>query len=534
VRSPLSRVGSAALILAALAAGASGCSSTNACKQGTILVTVTFDSATAAATSLLVQVTETGAAVRQQTLAHQPGTTSGTIEVDFPAGYTAGQQVTVAITASNATGPLGTASGTALLMSGCSTLAIRFGNADGGAAGAGGGGTGVAGGGGAGGKGPGGAGGSNAGGAAGGLAGAGGLGVAGSSGNGGAAGGGGAGTGGAGGAACVFKSAEDCFNGIDDDCNGKTDCEDPACTAGTECIAAPGSTFQAGTEVATPTTTCPSNFTGGETALNEGLSVPAATSCSGCSCSATTSCSISLYSYSTAATCSADTAMTGGTLVGTITNSAMCNTPSAGFTGAGYRVGPITQSDSACTPSGTPTLPATSWTTQKKFCAANRVGGGCSPGYVCAPKLTQVSDHCVRADGANLSCPAGYSPQTDAWYKSASDTRACAACGCGTETAGDCTKESLSGTAYARSLAFWPNSFGMCSQSGGTSFNVSTTPNSKTCCALMCEASSCAGTGGIACGNFGYAYPPLQASCPATSAISGAAGPTGPETVCCI
>jgi hypothetical protein len=540
-----SRFKSTVVALAALALGATGCGSTNACKSGTLLVTLTFDPATAAATQLVVDVSSPGTSSRQHQLDHQAGMTTGTLEIDFPDGYVAGQTVQITVTASTSGAAIGSATGSVTLASGCSTLTLHFGGSDaGGPAGTGG----ASGG--AGGKSTGGSGGANAGGAGGPGGAAGSIGGTGTGGTGtggtgtggtgaggtgtGGTGAGGAGTGGAGGAACVFKSAEDCFNGIDDDCNGKTDCEDPACTPTTECVAAPGSTFQAGVEAATASTTCPSNFTGGETALDEGLNIPAATSCTGCSCTASTSCSISLYSYSTAAVCNADSTNTGGTLVGTVTNSAMCVQPSGNIlsTAPGYRVSNVTQSDSACTPSGTPTIPATSWTTQKKFCAANRLGGGCSPGYVCAPKLAQLTDHCVRADG-NLACPAGYSAQTDTWYKGMSDGRACAACSCGAETPGDCSKEQLSGTNYARNLAFWPNSFGQCSTSGGTSFNVSTTPGSKTCCALQCEASSCGATG-TACGNFGYDYPPLQASCPPTSAISGAATPTGPETVCCL
>ena len=527
-----SRFKSTIVALAALALGATSCGSTNACKSGTLLVTLTFDPATAAATQLVVDVSAPGAPARQHQLDHQAGMATGTIEIDFPDGYAAGQTVQVTVTASSSGGAaIGSATGSVTLASGCSTLTLHFGGSDAGGP------TGTGGASGAGGTSTSGTGGVNAGGAGGrgGAAGSiGGTGTGGTGTGGTGTGGTGTGTGGAGGAACVFTSAEDCFNGIDDDCNGKTDCEDPACTPTTECVAAPGSTFQAGVEAATATTTCPSNFTGGETPLNEGLNIPAATSCTGCSCTASTSCSVSLYSYSTAASCSADTANTGGTLVGTVTSSAMCVQPAGTIltSAPGYRVSGLTQSDSACAASGTPTLPATSWTTQKKFCAANRLGGGCSPGYVCAPKLTQLADHCVRADG-NLTCPAGYSAETDTWYKSLSDSRACAACGCGTETPGDCSKELLSGTTYPRNLSFWPNSFGQCSSSGSTSYNVSTAPGSRTCCALQCETSSCTGTG-IACGNFGYAYPPLQASCPPTSAIGGAATPTGPETVCCL
>jgi len=32
------------------------------------------------------------------------------------------------------------------------------------------------------------------------------------------------------------QQTEDCFNGIDDDCNGHIDCDDPACTASAVCV----------------------------------------------------------------------------------------------------------------------------------------------------------------------------------------------------------------------------------------------------------------------------------------------------------
>src|SRR5437660_588545 len=36
---------------------------------------------------------------------------------------------------------------------------------------------------------------------------------------------------------CTPTGAESCFNGIDDDCNGHIDCDDPACTGGTAPVA---------------------------------------------------------------------------------------------------------------------------------------------------------------------------------------------------------------------------------------------------------------------------------------------------------
>ena len=37
---------------------------------------------------------------------------------------------------------------------------------------------------------------------------------------------------------CVPTGAENCFNGVDDDCNGHVDCDDPACGSGVaQCVA---------------------------------------------------------------------------------------------------------------------------------------------------------------------------------------------------------------------------------------------------------------------------------------------------------
>jgi hypothetical protein len=473
-------------LFALAAAAAAGCSSTKACKDGTLFLTVALDPTSSAANQVKVDVLSDG---RSDTYAHPSGSAQGTVEIDFPHGYTAGTGVQVRVTALDNGVALGIGTGSVTLASGCSTLTVNVGAAT----------------------------------------------TDGSSGDGphdGSAADGPVDHG------CVFQSAEDCFNGVDDDCNGLTDCADPACNISAECVAGPGTSgsFELGVEV-DPTAACPTNYTGTETALNQGLSAPA-TDCTGCSCSATTSCSLGLYSYTTAATCNADATLTGGTLVGTLlTNSSMCNM--ATLTAPGYRIGNFTKTDSACTAKdatnaspGTGTKAAVSWTTQKKFCPASRVGGGCSPGYVCAPKRQQITDHCVRADG-NLTCPTGYNPISSGWYKSVSDTRACGACTCGTQTPGDCTKEVVGGTVFSRNLGFWTAPDGTCSASSGYGTTISTAPGTKTCCALQCAATACGQTGAN-CAYFGFVYPPQQASCPAASALSGTVTAAGPETLCCL
>ena len=515
------------LALAALAAGTS-CGSTKACKDGTLFLTLTFDGTTSSADQVTVQVTPSGGASRMSTLEHQAGATVGTVEIDFPQGYPAGSQVQVTVTASKAGAAIATATGTVVLTSGCSALAIALGGGgqDGGAGSGGKGGSG--GGGGA--TGTGGAAGTSAGTAGTGAAGTGAAGT-GTAGTGTAGRGGAAGTGAAGTTGCVFQSAEDCFDGIDNDCNGMIDCADPACAPQGECVAAGNTNFKLGVE-ANPTDTCPTNFTGGETALNQGLVVPVATTCTGCSCAASTTCSIGLYQYASVAACTADTTLTGGTLVGSQLNSASLTCEMGTLNAPAYRIGSFTKTDSAYTPSGTAAKPAVSWTTQKKFCAAARTGAGCSPGYVCAPKQAQLSSHCVRADGA-LACPAGYNAMGSGWYKDFTDARTCGACSCGAQTPGDCTKETLSGSTYNRNLQFWPTSSGSCSSSSGYGTTISSAPGTQTCCALQCAATTC-GTTGVACSYYGFVYPPVTASCPASSTLSGTATATSAETLCCL
>jgi hypothetical protein len=166
---------------------AAGCQSTRACNTGTLLVTITLDSATSGADQLEVDVKVESGSPKTTTLVHKPGQSEGAIEIDFTngTGYPIGHRVDVTVTASKAGTTLGMAtSAVPALPEGCGTLAITFGGA-GGAGGAGGGGAG---------GGAGGSGGPGAGGSAGGNTGGGGAGTGGGAGSGAAGTGGGAGS----------------------------------------------------------------------------------------------------------------------------------------------------------------------------------------------------------------------------------------------------------------------------------------------------------------------------------------------------
>jgi hypothetical protein len=80
-----------------LALGATACESTRACREYTLYVAVRFDSVSADADVMYVFVTIDGMASASTQKQRVPGTTSGTLEIDFPGGYPAGHTVSVEV-----------------------------------------------------------------------------------------------------------------------------------------------------------------------------------------------------------------------------------------------------------------------------------------------------------------------------------------------------------------------------------------------------------------------------------------------------
>src|SRR5512132_1121400 len=79
---------------------------------------------------------------------------------------------------------------------------------------------------------------------------------------------------------CAPGVVEDCFNGADDDCNGETDCEDPACTDIAVCeplaLAAPSGVLVSEAEA------CPDGYTADEQVIHRELDDGGG--CAGCDC----------------------------------------------------------------------------------------------------------------------------------------------------------------------------------------------------------------------------------------------------------
>ncbi len=223
--------------------------------------------------------------------------------------------------------------------------------------------------------------------------------------------------------ACVPSGAENCTDGIDNDCDGKVDCEDPACTAYACVPAVPAGWVY--TAVSPAPVACPGNSVSLGPVVVDPITTPATCGCS-CSPSTPPSCTTGSIFAGYGGAC--------GTSELFPSNNGACTT----FTGA-RSPSPFILVD-ALPPSGgsCAAMPAFNVPPQPPPSVACRASGplgkGCSGGQVCAPKGS--SSACV-AQAGQTSCPAGYG-NAHALATSVSDTRGCSACTCGTPTA-SCT-----------------------------------------------------------------------------------------------
>lgn len=371
--------------LLALALALAGCPSVSRCRDATLLLTVSFDAAAAAADTLQLDIAVDGN-TRRTALSHARGSSGGTIEVRFPSGYPAGKSVMITVTALQGGSPLGAGTTTVVPPAGCATAALAV---AGGAT--------VA----------------DLAGASGDLA---------------------SGSGDLASSDMCPSTVENCFNGIDDNCDGLVDCADPQCTGGTapiaECVADPGSAM-AGT---LSTTSCPAAYPTATTlfaGLNPG-------SCAGGSCA----CGNGLNGP---ATCSASLDQQGGTLVSCTvvgtnvfskTNADGCVAFAAMSSTTYYTLSTPTF-NATCNPptGGTPVKNPPTWTTTDKFCGGGAVGAGCTAGKVCMPK---AANHCVLQTGNQVACSVpGYAVANSTPFNTGFDDSG-RSCACSCALSGSC------------------------------------------------------------------------------------------------
>ena len=295
----------------------------------------------------------------------------------------------------------------------------------------------------------------------------------------------------------MCAAVEDCFNGVDDDCNGTTDCADPACGAVAVCEpqvdGAPNGVVIPGTEA------CPSGYSGGEQIINRNL---VDGGCTGCSCALTgTTCSADVWYYASAAGCTNDVLNNAGMFAGSSGFACDANAPISSGQTYGARTS-VFKAQNSCTGAGVPTLAPPAWAETMKFCKANQVGKGCPAGNTCVPNV-KAAPHCALAAGS-AACGEFKTTQTD-WYTGLADSRACGACGC-TVSGADCSPVHLEvGSDYS------------CT-------NAATVPE---------KTKKCFTGSGI------YAPPvhlvgvPIEGTCTPDAGVTGTLDGTGQSTLCC-
>jgi hypothetical protein len=231
--------------------------------------------------------------------------------------------------------------------------------------------------------------------------------------------------------ACVKSGAEVCDDGLDNDCNGLKDCEDPAC-GGFACVmpAPTGWDLVAVNEATQPA--CPTGFTApADLKILAGSPVHACP----CSCTGSGGSGPTCAGVPTAVITGDDIACTPGApqtsaTLNSNTGNACVATPIELDVGAASSIGfgKITSpaGPATCTPNASITKADP---TDGRACSAPAKSGlGCSGTLRCLPKATGFT-MCISKAGDQV-CPTGFTNKRRIAGTTAADTRACLACTC--------------------------------------------------------------------------------------------------------
>lgn len=223
--------------------------------------------------------------------------------------------------------------------------------------------------------------------------------------------------------ACTKTSDQEvCDDGIDNDCNGTTDCDDPACAASFQCVPAPPAGWRPISFSPDARPTCPARSQSSDLEAQG----PNPTSACTCTCGG--------------GTCTGATSLFLGTSPNGCPDAATATSPlSAACTSLGS---PALDFESYRIGGGTPAGPCTATTTQyspptRGRSCAGQVAARCGAGGTCAPRPSAGLTICIEHDGAEPSCPAGYSRRYVVGDAIA-DGRSCSGCVCGSPS---CTVE---------------------------------------------------------------------------------------------
>lgn len=336
----------------------------------------------------------------------------------------------------------------------------------------------------------------------------------GTGGAGGSGGGGTSSTGAAGGA----MGPEACLDGVDNDGDGMTDCEDADCGAGYECVDAAPAGWQGPYRVDQGSPSDPASQCDGGTLPETFYAEPAeAAECTACTCSdlmgascsapsiacwpGSTSCNGIQQDWTPALQnemCAKPTNLLG------VTSSLSCllSAPAA-----------VVQKGT-CTPSVVDFPNKDMWSGRVEACVLPSSGGGCGAGKACVPIGSDPAQSlCVKQDGKQ-ACPAGFEVAVEA-YADGDDTRACSACACGDAT-----------VTCSGSYTFYDAN--LCAM-GGNNPPIAVDDSMCTNVSVLLDNS-------INNPSWSVSTDPAtaQGSCPATGGqATGEVQPSGPVTFCC-
>lgn len=229
---------------------------------------------------------------------------------------------------------------------------------------------------------------------------------------------------------CKKSGPEICDDGIDNDCNGATDCQDTACGAFSCQDAPPDWTAVEFAAAARPA--CSSN-----TAMID-LRVSAGDGSATCNCSCG-----AVGGSCTAGTWTLTTGTDAACAVGVATKTVPLNTGLGNCTAIGSSFG-VGASIMKTAPTGPTSCNATAAVngpiSNGRLCQPSKYGKGCGTNQVCAPKPPGGATSCVTKLGAS-ACPGGFTKRNTAGTTE-NDQRTCTGCACAAPAS--CTGGSVS------------------------------------------------------------------------------------------
>jgi hypothetical protein len=226
---------------------------------------------------------------------------------------------------------------------------------------------------------------------------------------------------------CTQTGAEICNDGIDNDCDGKIDCQDSDCNAGFSCQDAPAD-WTAVTFAAAAQPGCAPGATSTD------LQVSAGDGSATCSCSC----------ESVGGSCAGNlTLVTAADTACAVNPTSAAIPPNAGAcTALGGNIALSTRAMLMPPPAPSSCMPKQGLNgalTKGRLCQAPQFGKGCAANQVCAPKPATGLDACVTKAGKS-ACPAGFAKRNTAGT-GANEMRTCTGCACDPPTA--CTGGSV-------------------------------------------------------------------------------------------